>query len=195
MFVAGALVQWLRDGLGIIERAEDVEALAASVPDAGGVSVVPAFTGLGAPHWDPYARGAILGLTRGVSKAHIARASLEAIALSSAELVGAVNANLPAPIDELRVDGGAARNDLLMQIQADFAGIPVIRPQQTETTAMGAAYLAGIEAGIWSGPEEVAGLWREGRVFEPAIGESERSDRLRQWERSVERTLRWAEGE
>jgi len=192
VFVAGALVQWLRDELRLIERAEDIEALAASVPDAGGVSIVPAFTGLGAPHWDPYARGAILGLTRGSGRAHIARAALEAIALSSAELVKTVNASLPAPIAELRVDGGAARNDLLMQMQADFAGIPVVRPEQTETTALGAAYLAGIEAGVWSGPEEVAGLWRAGRVFQPNINSDERAARLRLWGRSVQRTLRWA---
>ena len=191
VFVAGALVQWLRDGLGMIERSEDVEALAASVPDTSGVSIVPAFTGLGAPYWDPYARGAILGLTRGVERAHIARAALEAIALSSADLLEAVNANLFTPISELRVDGGAARNDLLMQMQSDFAGIPVVRPEQPETTALGVAYLAGIEAGVWSGPEEVAGLWRAGRVFEPTMSAGERTARLRQWGRSVERTLRW----
>jgi glycerol kinase len=192
VFVAGALVQWLRDELGIIQRSEDIEALAASVPDAGGVSVVPAFTGLGAPHWDPHARGAILGLTRGTGRPHIARAALEAIALSSAELVAAMNADLGSPVAELRVDGGAARNDLLMQMQADFAGVPVIRPAQTETTALGAAYLAGLGEGVWSEPGEIERLWQAERVFEPGIGEDERQTRLATWRRAVERTLRWA---
>jgi glycerol kinase len=192
VFVAGALVQWLRDELGIIARSEDVEALAALVPDTAGVAVVPAFTGLGAPYWDPRARGAILGLTRGAGKAHIARASLEAIALSTAELVGAMSADLGRPIPELRVDGGAARNDLLMQMQADFAGIPVIRPVHTETTAMGAAYLAGISAGTWSGFDEVTALWRAERTFEPASDASWRAARRAEWRRAVERARDWA---
>ncbi len=192
VFVAGALVQWLRDELGIIRESAEVEDLAASVPDAGGVTIVPAFTGLGAPDWDPHARGAILGLTRGVTKAHLARAALEAIALSSAELIEVMNESLPEPVRELRVDGGAAVNDLLMQLQADFAGIPVLRPQSTETTALGAAFLAGLEAGIWSGTEEVAELWRPERIFEPRLGSAERHRRLRDWRKAVERTLGWA---
>ncbi len=192
VFVAGALVQWLRDELRIIGSSDEVEALAATVPDTGGVAIVPAFTGLGAPDWDPHARGAIFGLTRGSGAGHIARAALEAIALSSAELLQAMNADLPQPVAELRVDGGAARNDLLMQLQADFAGIPVVRPTQTETTALGAAYLAGLGVGIWSAPEEIAGLWQPERTFEPATGDSERSDRLAGWRRAVERTLGWA---
>jgi glycerol kinase len=193
VFVAGALVQWLRDELGLIERSEDIEALALSVPDTAGVSVVPALTGLGAPDWDPRARGAILGLTRGTTKGHIARAALEAIALSSAELVAAMNADLPKPIAQLRVDGGAARNDLLMQMQADFTGIPVLRPRNTETTALGAAYLAGLGAEVWPSPEEVAALWQAERVFEPRIISADRNARLARWRQAVERTLNWAD--
>ena len=192
VFVAGALVQWLRDELGIIRRSADIEALAESVPDTGGVAVVPAFTGLGAPDWDPHARGAILGLTRGTTKAHIARAALEAIALSSAELLDVMNGSLPNPARELRVDGGASQNDLLMQMQADLAGIPVVRPTNTETTAMGAAYLAGLEAGIWASRDEVASLLRVDREFEPRMGSAERHHRLSDWRKAVGRTLGWA---
>ena len=192
VFVAGALVQWLRDELGLVERSEDIEALAASVPDSAGVVVVPAFTGLGAPDWDPHARGAILGLTRGSTKAHIARAALEAIALSSTELIAAMNADLPAPITTLRVDGGAARNNLLMQLQADFAGIPVVRPRNVETTAMGAAFLAGLEAGIWANHDEIAEMADDERIFEPQMSPYDRQQRLHGWRRAVERTLGWA---
>ncbi|OAI41971.1 glycerol kinase [bacterium SCGC AG-212-C10] len=193
VFVAGAAIQWLRDELAIVHDSAAIEALAASVPDTGGVAFVPAFTGLGAPDWDPYARGAIMGLTRGSTKAHIARAALEAIALSSAELLDAVGAVLAAPIAELRVDGGASANDLLMQMQADFAGVPVVRPAELETTALGAAYLAGIGAGIWESEEEVAELVRPGRIFEPAISDDDRAFRRAQWRRAVERTRGWAE--
>lgn len=192
VFVAGALVQWLRDELGIIERAADIEELAASVPDSGGVAIVPAFTGLGAPYWDPYARGAILGITRGTGKAHIARAALEAIAFSSTELLQTMSAELPTPIAELRVDGGASANDLLMQMQADFSGVPVERPRNTETTALGAAYLAGITSGVWASTDEVAELREIDRVFEPKMNVFERRDRLQTWRRAVERTLNWA---
>jgi glycerol kinase len=192
VFIAGALVQWLRDEMGVIAHSAEIEALAASVPDNGGVAVVPAFTGLGAPDWDPHARGAIMGITRGTTKAHIARAALEAIALSSAELIEVMNESLPEPITELRVDGGASQNNLLMQIQADFAGIPVLRPTSTETTALGAAYIAGLEVGIWSSLEEVGELWQAERAFEPRMGPAERHTRLRQWRRAVERTLGWA---
>ena len=194
VFVAGAAVQWLRDELGIIERSADIEELAASVPDTDGVTFVPAFTGLGAPDWDPHARGAVFGITRGTKKAHIARAALEAIALSSAELIEAMNADLPQPIHELRVDGGAAANDLLMQMQADFAGIPVVRPCQTETTALGAAYLAGLGAGIWAGEDEIASFWRIDRIFEPRLADPARWERINGWRRAVERTLGWAAG-
>ena len=192
VFVAGALVQWMRDELRIVNQPDDIEALAASVPDTAGVTIVPAFTGLGAPDWDPYARGAILGLTRGTTRGHLARAALEAIALSSTELLQAINADLPEPITELRVDGGAARNDLLMQLQADFLGIPVVRPLSTETTALGAAYLAGLGVGIWQTADEVGELWQAERTFEPSMGADERDARLQHWRRAVERTLGWA---
>lgn len=192
IFVAGALVQWLRDGLGIIRESAEIEQLAASVPDSGGVTIVPAFAGLGAPDWDPYARGTILGLTRGTERGHIARAALEAIALSSGDLLEAMNSDLPQPIRELRVDGGAAANNLLMQMQADLAGMPVVRPHELETTALGAAYLAGLGAGIWASVEEIATLWREDRVFEPEMRDAERHSRRSQWRRAVERSLQWA---
>ncbi len=192
VFVAGALIQWLRDELGLVKRSADIEALAESVDDSGGVAIVPAFTGLGAPDWDPHARGAILGLTRGTTKAHIARAALEAIALSSAELLDVLNESLPQPVRELRVDGGASQNNLLMQMQADFSGIPVLRPMNTETTAMGAAYLAGLESGVWASRDEVAALWRLDREFLPRMGSAERHHRLSDWRRAVERTLGWA---
>jgi glycerol kinase len=192
IFVAGAVVEWLRDGLGLFERSGDVEALAASVADTGGVTFVPAFTGLGAPHWDPNARGTLMGLTRGSTSAHIARAALEAVALSTAELVGAMNADLAEAVAELRVDGGASRNDLLMQMQADIAGIPVVRPTNVETTAMGAAYLAGLGTGIWSDTDEVGELWQAERTFEPNMTESERTERLAAWHRAVERARGWA---
>jgi glycerol kinase len=189
VFVGGSLVQWLRDGLGIIQRSSDIEFLASSVEDTAGVTVIPAFTGLGAPYWDPEARGAILGLTRGASAAHIARAALEAIALSSAELISAMEADLGSPLAELRVDGGAARNDLLMQMQADFSGLPVIRPVNTETTAMGAAYLAGVGARIWASREEVRALAATDRRFEPTTTRAERSERLAHWRTAVGRVL------
>ena len=192
VFVAGALVQWLRDELGLVKSSEGIEKLAASVADSGGVTIVPAFTGLGAPDWDPYARGAMLGLTRGTTKAHIARAALEAIALSSTELLHAMGNDLPSPIVELRVDGGAARNDLLMQMQAYFSGVPVMRPTNTETTALGAAYLAGLTSGVWQTTDEVAALWHADRVFEPQMRRDERDAALRRWRRAVERTLGWA---
>src|SRR5213079_681565 len=149
VFIAGAAIQWLRDSLGIIHSADEVEALAASVPDSGGVTFIPAFTGLGAPHWDPHARGAILGLTRGTTAAHIARAALEAIALQSAEVLDAMRADSGLELTELRVDGAASRNDLLMQIQADVAGVRVVRARLSETTALGAAYLAGLAVGFY----------------------------------------------
>lgn len=193
VFVAGALVQWLRDGLGIISTAEEVEALAASVPDAGGVVVVPAHTGLGAPYWDARARGAIVGITRGTTSAHIARAALEAIALASTDLALAMAKDLGAPLGELRVDGGACKDDLLMQLQADYLGAPVVRPRNVESTAMGAAFLAGREAGTWSSDEEVASLARVERVFEPRIGADEREAKLQEWHRAVERSLDWAQ--
>ncbi|MGD9933158.1 MAG: glycerol kinase GlpK [Dehalococcoidia bacterium] len=189
VFVAGALVQWLRDGLGIVERSEDIEELAGEVEDSGGVTIVPAFTGLGAPHWDAQARGAILGLTRGASRGHIARAALEAIAFSSLDLAEAMAEDLGRPLAELRVDGGASANNLLMQLQADLSGIPVVRPTQTETTALGVAYLAGSAAGVWAGEDEIAELWRSDRRFEPGISATERQARLADWRKAVGRVL------
>ncbi len=189
VFVAGSLIQWLRDELGIIQSSDEVETLALTVPDTAGVTIVPAFTGLGAPHWDASARGAILGLTRGAGKAHIARAALEAIALSSAELVLAMESDLGTPLRELRVDGGAARNNLLMQLQADLSGLPVIRPQNVETTAMGAAYIAGIGAGLWANDTETAALAQVDRIFEPSITAVQRAGRLDLWRQSVAHVL------
>ena len=193
VFVAGAAVQWLRDGLGIIRSSEEVEPLAASVPDTGGVVFVPAFTGLGAPQWDAYARGTIVGLTRGTTKAHIARAVLEAIACQSAELTGAMRADSGVACHELRVDGGAADNDLLMQIQADLLGVPVVRPKVTETTALGAAYLAGLATGVWKSTGDLRGQWQIDRVFEPAIPADVRESRLSLWRKAVSRSQSWAE--
>ena len=193
VFIAGAVVQWLRDGLGLIERADQVEALAASVPDSGGVVFVPAFTGLGSPHWDAHARGTIIGLSRGTTAAHVARAALEAIAFQSAELIIAMQADTGQPLRELRVDGGAAANDLLLQIQADLLGVPVVRPAMIETTALGAGYLAGLAAGFWRSESEVSANWQIGRRFEPAIGGDEASSRLAQWSRAVARSRAWTE--
>ncbi|NGZ85775.1 glycerol kinase GlpK [Duganella aceris] len=193
VFMGGATVQWLRDGLGIIAKSSDVEALAASVPDSGGVFMVPAFVGLGAPHWDPYARGSLTGLSRGSNRAHIARAALEAIAYQSAELMAAMQKDVEAshrslPLIEMRADGGAARNDLLMQFQADLLGVPVLRPQVTETTALGAAYLAGLAVGFWDSQEEIAAQWACERRFEPAMGPDQRAALLERWARAVERS-------
>jgi glycerol kinase len=191
VFVGGAVVQWLRDGLGFIEKSSDVEQLAATVPDSGGVYLVPAFTGLGTPHWDAYARGTMVGLSRGTTKAHIARAALEAIAFQSAEVLLAMQRDAGQPLVELRVDGGATANDLLMQFQADLLGVPVVRPQVTETTALGAAYLAGLAVGFWGSTDEVAANWRIDRRFEPSMPRDAAAARLRQWERAVARSRDW----
>ena len=191
VFIGGAAVQWLRDGLGIIEKSSDVEALAASVPDAGGVMVVPAFVGLGAPYWDPTARGAILGLTRGSTRAHIARAALESIAFQSAELAAAMVEDAGVALNELRVDGGAAVNDFLMQFQADLVGVNVVRPKITETTALGAAYLAGLAVGFWKSQDEIASLWEQERTFVPNLSSNEAGARIAVWRHAVERTKNW----
>jgi glycerol kinase len=191
VFVGGAVVQWLRDGLGFIEKSSDVEALAATVPDAGGVYLVPAFTGLGSPHWDAYARGTMVGLSRGTTRAHIARAALEAIAFQSAEVLMAMQRDAGQPLVELRVDGGATANDLLMQFQADLLGVPVIRPKVIETTALGAAYLAGLAVGFWESLDEVAANWQMDRRFEPVMPREDAAARLRQWERAVARSRDW----
>ena len=192
VFIGGAVVQWLRDGLGIVSHSSEVEALAASVPDSGGVFVVPAFAGLGAPHWDAFARGSMMGLTRGSTKAHIARAALEAIAFQSAELLLAMQQDSGDAVRELRVDGGAAANNLLMQFQADLLGIPVVRPAALETTALGAAYLAGLATGVWASTEEIARQWRIERRFEPAMSRDEAAARMKGWARAVARTKGWA---
>ena len=191
VFVGGAVVQWLRDGLGFIEKSSEVEALAATVPDSGGVYLVPAFTGLGSPHWDAYARGTMVGLSRGTTKAHIARAALEAIAFQSAEVLMAMQRDAGQALVELRVDGGATANDLLMQFQADLLGVPVVRPQVTETTALGAAYLAGLGVGFWNSADEVAANWKVDRRFEPAMPRDAAAARLTQWERAVARSREW----
>jgi glycerol kinase len=193
VFVAGAVVQWLRDGLGVIRSAAEVEALAASVPDAGGIVLVPAFTGLGAPHWDPYARGALLGITRGTTAGHLARAALEGIAFQVADVLEAMTADSGVPVAELRVDGGAAANDLLMQMQADLAGVPVVRPRVQETTALGAAYLAGLAMGVWRSPDEIAHRWQVERRFEPRLDPAAAAERRDQWRRGVERAKGWEE--
>jgi len=192
VFIAGAVVQWLRDGLKIIRSAPEVEALAASVPDNGGVYLVPAFAGLGAPHWDAYARGAIFGLTRGATGAHLARAALEAIAFQSAEVLRAMEADAGLKLSELRVDGGAAANDLLMQIQADILGVAVVRPKVLETTALGAAYLAGLAVGYWRDESEIAANWQIARRFEPAMSRDQAAVLTAGWEKAVARAKGWA---
>ncbi|QTD45888.1 glycerol kinase GlpK [Ottowia testudinis] len=192
VFMAGATVQWLRDGLQMIQSASEIEALAASVDDTRDVFLVPAFAGLGAPDWDGRARGTLVGLTRGTTRAHIARAALEAIALQSADLFGAMVGDAGIQLTELRVDGGASRNDLLMQLQADLLGVPVVRPQVTETTALGAAYLAGLATGVWSGGAQIAAQWAVGRRFEPMLPEPERLARIGRWREAVERARGWA---
>jgi glycerol kinase len=196
VFVGGAVVQWLRDELRLISTAAEIESLAAQVPDNGGVFLVPAFTGLGAPHWDPAARGALLGLTRGSGRAHVARAALESIALQSAELLLAMQSarqGQGAGLRQLRVDGGAARNDLLMQLQADVLGVPVVRPRCTETTALGAALLAGLATGLWRDLAHIESLWQAERVFEPSWSEERRAALLHDWRRAVERCRNWAQ--
>ncbi len=191
VFVGGAVVQWLRDGLGIIRTSSEVEALASSVPDNGGVYFVPAFVGLGAPHWDSYARGAIFGLTRGSNAGHIARAALESIVYQVADLMDAVQFDTNTPLLELRVDGGASANDSLMQFQADILGVPVVRPAMTETTALGAAFLAGLGVGFWKETQSISDLPREERRFEPRMPQAQASDMRRRWNEAVSRTKDW----
>jgi len=192
VFIAGAAVQWLRDGLGLIKSSREVESLTASVPDNGGVYVVPAFAGLGAPHWDPYARGAIVGLTRGTTAGHIARATLESMAFQSADLVHAMESDSGVPLKELRVDGGACVNDALMQFQADLLGVPAVRPKVSETTALGAAYLAGLAVGFWKSVDEIAAQWSVDKRFTPKMDEATRLRLQTQWRRAVEKAKGWA---
>jgi glycerol kinase len=191
VFTGGAVVQWLRDGLGLIRSADEIEALAASVPDSGGAYLVPAFAGLGAPHWDPYARGVLVGLTAGVTGAHLARAALDGIAFQVADLVDAMRADAGVEPGELRADGGAARNDVLLQRQADLLGVPVVRPAVTETTALGAAYLAGLAVGFWKSPEDIAHQWRAERRFEPRLDRARAASARGEWHRAVERAKSW----
>ena len=192
VFIGGAVVQWLRDGLRAIESSSEVQALAESVPDAGGVVLVPAFTGLGAPYWQADARGSITGLTRGTTMAHIARAALESIAFQSAALLDAMSRDAIAaggvPVSELRVDGGACVNDLLMQFQADLLGIPVVRPAVIETTALGAAYLAGLHSGLYAGLDELSQQWRAERTFHPTLSRERAAEKMAQWEHAVRQT-------
>ncbi len=193
VFVAGAVVQWLRDEMRFFSSSAEIGELAASVPDNGGVYLVPAFTGLGAPHWDPYARGTIVGLTRGSGRAHLARAALESIAYQSADVLDAMQKDSGEKLSELRVDGGAAANDLLMQFQADILGVPVVRPRVLETSALGAAYLAGLATSLWSSREEIAAQWEMERRFEPQMNHDAAAELLARWHAAVHRSLRWAD--
>jgi glycerol kinase len=194
IFIAGAVVQWLRDGLHIIRSSNEVEALAASVPDTEGVYMIPAFAGLGAPHWNQYARGSLLGMTRGTSQAHIARASLESIAYQTYDVLKSMEADSGIAIKELRVDGGATANNLLMQFQSDILQVPVIRPTVTETTALGAAYLAGLATGYWSSVEDIQQQWQIDRRFQPAMDTARTQELLKGWQRAVKAAIAWAEG-
>jgi glycerol kinase len=191
VFIGGAVVQWLRDNLKLIGSSAEVEELAASVPDSGGVVLVPAFVGLGAPHWDPHASGLLIGLGRGTKPGHIARAALESIAFQVADVLEAVQSETGTPLAALRVDGGAAVNNLLMQFQADLLGVPVVRPKVTETTALGAAYLAGLATGFWAGPEELRARRQNDVRFEPRMDATERAQRRVRWQQAVERSKSW----
>jgi glycerol kinase len=191
IFIGGAVVQWVRDGLKLVTSAPEIETLAASVADNGGVFLVPAFTGLGAPHWDPYARGTIVGLTRGTTGGHIARAALESIAYQVADILEAIHGDSGITLSELRVDGGAAANDLLMQFQADLLGVPVLRPAVTETTALGAAYLAGLAVGFWSSVDEIARQWRTERRFDPAMAPGDARALRARWHDALARSRGW----
>jgi glycerol kinase len=191
IFVTGAAIQWLRDGLKVIAHASEAGPVAASVPDAGGVYFVPALTGLGAPWWDPYARGAIVGLTRGTTRAHLVRAAVEAMAYQTRDVVGAMESDAGLPLALMKADGGASTMDVLMQFQADLLGVPVVRPQVQETTALGAAYLAGLAEGVWPGLDAISSYWAADRTFRPR-GDAEAERAYRGWRRAVERSLRWA---
>src|SRR5688500_344107 len=193
VFIGGAVVQWLRDGLGIIKSSADVEKLAATVPDSGGVYLVPAFAGLGAPHWDQYARGTITGITRGTTSAHFARAALESIAYQVADILDVMRADSGIDVKELRVDGGAAANNLLLQFQADLLRVPVVRPKVTETTALGAAYLAGLAVGYWKSKDDVKANWEIDRTFEPKLGEDQVRHRRGRWNEALSRARDWEE--
>ncbi len=192
VFIGGAAVQWLRDGLGILESSSEIEPLARSVPDSGDLVFVPALAGLGTPHWDPHARGILVGITRGTTAAHIARATLEGIAHQVVDLTSAMQADTNTAISELRVDGGAASNDLLLQIQADLLRVPVVRPDILETTALGTAYAAGLATGVWNEPDEIRQNWREDARFEPRMSDAEAEQARERWAEAVERSRGWA---
>ena len=191
VFIGGALMQWLRDGLHLVRTAQEVDTLAASVPDSGGVILVPAFTGLGAPHWDPYARGMIIGLTRDTSAAHIARAALEGVAFQVADLIDAMHADTDQHLKELRVDGGASRSEPMMQFQADLLGVPVVRPAVVETTALGAAYLAGLAVGFWPNTNSIATHWQVEKVFEPKMPRAHVAELRGRWNEALGRAKNW----
>jgi glycerol kinase len=191
VFIGGAAIQWLRDGLRIIDSAAESEVYARRVPDTGGVYIVPAFVGLGAPYWDAYARGAVFGMTRGTGREHIVRAALESICYQTRDVIQAMTADSGIVLTELKVDGGAVRNNFLMQFQSDILGVPVRRPQVTETTALGAAYLAGLGVGLWSDKDEIAAKWRQETEFTPSMCDSDRDRLCRGWARAVERSLGW----
>ena len=192
VFIAGAAVQWLRDGLKIIATSGEVESLAASVPDTDGVVIVPAYTGLGAPHWNPRARGTVLGITRGTTDAHLARATLESIALQTWDVLKSMEMDAGMPIVELRVDGGATVNQLLMQFQSDILGVKVIRPWSVETTALGAAYFAGLGVGFWDSTDEITALWKAGALFQPAMADAQKQEKLQHWKKAVQAVLVWS---
>jgi glycerol kinase len=191
IFIAGAVVQWLRDGLGLIKHSADVEPLAKTVPDNGGVYLVPAFAGLGAPHWDQFARGTIIGLTRGTTAGHLARAALEGIAFQTMDVLEAMEADSGIPIKELRVDGGATADDTLMQFQADILGVPLVRPKVWETTALGAACLAGLAVGFWKDTNELEKQWQMDKQFRPAMERGKVAELKRGWRKAVERSKGW----
>jgi glycerol kinase len=191
--VSGSLIQWLRDNLGIIRDAREVEALAQSVPDNGGAYFVPAFSGLFAPYWQPDARGALVGLTRFVNKGHIARASLEATAFQTREVLDAMNADTATALPELKVDGGMVHNELLMQFQSDILGVDVVRPVITETTALGAAFAAGLATGVWSNTDQLRDLWQEDKRWKPAMSSEERERLLRSWKKAVTKSMNWVD--
>jgi glycerol kinase len=193
VFIAGAVVQWLRDGLGIIRHSSEVEALAKTVPDNGGVYLVPAFAGLGAPHWDQYARGTLAGITRGTTAGHIARAALEGIAFQVADVLQAMERDSGIKLRELRVDGGACADDLLMQFQSDILDVPVVRPSVTETTALGAAYLAGLAVGFWKDQAEIAKYWQTDKTFRPGMDAAKRAALMKNWAKALGRAKAWEE--
>jgi glycerol kinase len=195
VFIGGAVIQWLRDGLNIIEKSVDVEKLAQKVQDSDGVYIVPAFAGLGAPYWDQHARGTIVGLTRGINTAHIARAALDSIAYQTCDVLKAMEADAKIPILELRVDGGATVNDLLMQFQSDILNVKVVRPKIIETTALGAAYLAGLAVGFWKSADEISNYWQQEKLFTSQMEDTTRNELMKGWQRAVKSAIAWSKND